>query len=259
MLSNIQCKKRIDLQYAQKLCRDNPYIQFDVSENAGTKEIGSGFRKMSMLCHPDKPNGSTSAFQKIAASKNVLLDEHSRRQMDRILHDAKKKVRADEAAKSSKLGETNAKMREEANSTGAKAKAGAPDDNDTKPSSKPPRGQAVTTQKSKTADTTTQKASNADELVIGGEKKKARLSDKSAVGDNTKPPAKHDRHKTSSKVGGLERTANTQQSKPKTKKNETSSKGAKAKAGAPDDNDIKPSSKPPRGQAVTAQKSKPTS
>jgi curved DNA-binding protein CbpA len=77
---------------------DNHYETLKVSQNATTDEINKAYKKLALKNHPDRKGTeeerkiATVEFQKIAAAKDVLLDEESRRTYDQELRDANKKT-----------------------------------------------------------------------------------------------------------------------------------------------------------------------
>jgi DnaJ-class molecular chaperone len=60
----------------------NYYDCLGVSKTASQDEIKKAFRKKSLLCHPDKPNGNAETFKKINEAYQTLSDEHKKRIYD---------------------------------------------------------------------------------------------------------------------------------------------------------------------------------
>ena len=64
---------------------DNFYNILEVEETASIEEIKKAYRRLSMICHPDKNNNnqeSTAKFQKIAEAYETLGDKDKKREYD---------------------------------------------------------------------------------------------------------------------------------------------------------------------------------
>eukprot|EP00939_MAST-03C_sp_MAST-3C-sp1_P004481 g4481.t1 len=61
---------------------DNYYVALGVSTDATAKQLKRAFRLKSLQFHPDRPGGSTIAFQRIRHAYEILSDEDERRNYD---------------------------------------------------------------------------------------------------------------------------------------------------------------------------------
>eukprot|EP00940_MAST-03C_sp_MAST-3C-sp2_P002593 g2593.t1 len=71
---------------------DNLYVALGVSTDATAKQLKRAFRMQSLRYHPDRPGGSTIAFQRIRQAYETLSDPDERRMYDAGV-DTKKKGR----------------------------------------------------------------------------------------------------------------------------------------------------------------------
>ena len=60
----------------------NYYDCLGISKTASQDEIKKAFRKKSLQCHPDKPNGDAEKFKQINEAYQTLCDEHKKRIYD---------------------------------------------------------------------------------------------------------------------------------------------------------------------------------
>jgi len=58
------------------------YVVLGVTVDATEKQIQQAYRMRSLKYHPDRKNGSTAAFQRIAQAFQTLSDEHKRAAYD---------------------------------------------------------------------------------------------------------------------------------------------------------------------------------
>lgn len=63
----------------------NYYEVLGVSENATPEQIKKNYRKLSLECHPDRPNGNANKFKEIGEAYETLSDDMRRKQYDQSL------------------------------------------------------------------------------------------------------------------------------------------------------------------------------
>jgi DnaJ-class molecular chaperone len=63
------------------------YDTLNVKENATTEEIKKNYRKLSLECHPDRPNGNAEKFKQLNEAYEILSNPQSRQHYDMtVLH-----------------------------------------------------------------------------------------------------------------------------------------------------------------------------
>lgn len=61
---------------------ENLYKILNINESASKEEIKKSYRKLSLIYHPDKPNGDVEKFKKINNAYNILSEDESRKKYD---------------------------------------------------------------------------------------------------------------------------------------------------------------------------------
>jgi curved DNA-binding protein CbpA len=63
----------------------NHYEALGINRNATKEEVGSAYRRLTAIHHPDKPNGNAETFNSMTAARDTLTDDTKRKQYDKEL------------------------------------------------------------------------------------------------------------------------------------------------------------------------------
>ena len=78
-----QRKRLADPSEAERIAKEQDhYVVLGVNSDATEKQLKTAYRMMSLKYHPDRPKGSTAAFQRIAGAYQTLSDPQKRRDYD---------------------------------------------------------------------------------------------------------------------------------------------------------------------------------
>lgn len=78
-----QRQRMSDPSEAERIAKEQDhYVVLGVNADATAKQLKTAYRMMSLKYHPDRPKGSTAAFQRIAGAYQTLSDPVKRRDYD---------------------------------------------------------------------------------------------------------------------------------------------------------------------------------
>ncbi|KAK0701710.1 DnaJ domain-containing protein [Lasiosphaeria miniovina] len=75
-------KKKQKTRVPERAAPDSDHLPFykllEVLPTASFADIAKAYKRLSLICHPDKPIGSTKAFQQLGQAYSVLIDNDLR-------------------------------------------------------------------------------------------------------------------------------------------------------------------------------------